>query len=223
MSTVPFFQAAPAIQSLRESDFDANSAYGEVIDNSLQAHAENVRIRFETAAIGKLADIQALAFGDDGTGMDATTLHNCLTIGWSSRYDDRDGIGRFGVGMTLGAIHECKRVEVWTKEPKTQWLFTYLDLEEIQEGNLEAVPTPVSKKLPKEFADLPGAEHGTLVVWRKHDRQQDTSEKIIKDFEVWCGRTYRYFIWDAVEPRQTPLTITIQDKPVPAIDPVRCV
>ncbi len=220
MSTVPFFQSSPAIQSLRESDFDANSAYGEVIDNSLQANAENIRIRFDVAGGGGRADIQAVAFGDDGTGMDANTLHNCLTIGWSSRYNDRDGIGRFGVGMTLGAIHECRRVEVWTKEPKTEWLFTYLDLDEIEEGDLQAVPAPKHKKLPKEFADLPGAAHGTLIVWRKHDRQLDTSDRLIEDFRVWCGRTYRYFIWDTIEPRKTPLAITIDGIPVHAIDPL---
>src|SRR3712207_8272631 len=43
--------------------------------------------------------------------MDANTLHSCLKIGWSSRYNQRGGIGRFGVGMTMAAIHECKRVE----------------------------------------------------------------------------------------------------------------
>ena len=32
------------IDSERESDFDSNSAYGEVIDNSIQADAENIKI-----------------------------------------------------------------------------------------------------------------------------------------------------------------------------------
>lgn len=49
MTEVPFFKAGPAIQSLRESDFDANSAFGEVIDNSIEAGAENINIKFETS------------------------------------------------------------------------------------------------------------------------------------------------------------------------------
>ena len=32
------------IQSLRKSDFDCYSAYGEVIDNSIQADAKNIKI-----------------------------------------------------------------------------------------------------------------------------------------------------------------------------------
>jgi hypothetical protein len=53
-------------------------------------------------------------------------------MGWSSRYNDRTGIGRFGVGMTLGAIHECRRVEVYSQFIGGEWLYTYLDLDEIE-------------------------------------------------------------------------------------------
>jgi len=42
----PFFKDDTAIQSLRESEFDAVSAYGEIVDNSLQADATRIRIKF---------------------------------------------------------------------------------------------------------------------------------------------------------------------------------
>ena len=55
--------------------------------------------------------------------MDATVIASCLKLGWSSRFNDRSGIGRFGVGMVLGAIHECKRIEVYSKQAGTnEWL-----------------------------------------------------------------------------------------------------
>ena len=44
MATVGLFSDAQALQSMRASDFDACSAYGEVVDNSLQAGAKNVRV-----------------------------------------------------------------------------------------------------------------------------------------------------------------------------------
>ena len=40
------------IQSLRNSDFDCYSAYGEVIDNSLQADAKNISIEFDCVSRG---------------------------------------------------------------------------------------------------------------------------------------------------------------------------
>jgi len=41
------FAAGNTLESLRDSDFDSCSAYGEVVDNSIQAEAENIRIVFE--------------------------------------------------------------------------------------------------------------------------------------------------------------------------------
>ena len=34
------------IESERNSDFDSNSAYGEILDNSEQANSKNIRIEF---------------------------------------------------------------------------------------------------------------------------------------------------------------------------------
>ena len=107
---VKFFEDSNALDSLRSSDFDALSAYGEVIDNSIQAEAKNISLMFELNRLRRTSTVEHLAFGDDGQGMDADTIASCLKLGWSSRFNDRTGIGRFGVGMVLGAIHECKRI-----------------------------------------------------------------------------------------------------------------
>lgn len=219
-TSIPFFEAGPAVQSLRESEFDALSAYCEVIDNSLQADAATVKIRFDKDDKPGRSQIRAVAFGDDGSGMDHETLWRCLKIGWSSRFNDRSGIGRFGVGMTLGAIHECKRVELWSKTPGGDWLYTYLDLDEVEAGKLSSIPEPAPRKLPPEFATLPGAAHGTLVVWRKYDRQDDGADAIIEEFKHHVGRTFRHFIWDAIPPRRVPAVIEIQGEVTPAFDPL---
>ncbi len=91
-----FFKNSNALESLRSSDFDNMSAYAEVIDNSLQADAKNIKIDFFSLQVkANYERIDEIAFGDDGTGMDTDTLHACLQLGWSSRYNDRSGIGRF--------------------------------------------------------------------------------------------------------------------------------
>ena len=63
-------------------------------------------------------------------GMDKQILHNCMQLGYSERYNDRKGIGRFGV-MTLGAYLNV-RIEVYSKPQGGEWNFTYLDLEEMK-------------------------------------------------------------------------------------------
>jgi hypothetical protein len=216
-----FFKNGPAIQSLRESDFDAVSAYGEVVDNSLQARASQIRVRVATRDLRRgYAQIEHIAFGDDGVGMDAETLENCLTIGWSSRYNERDGIGRFGVGMTMAAIHECKRVEIWSRQSGGPWLWTYIDLDEIETETQTFVPAPQRRDLPNEFLSLVGADSGTLVLWNKYDRQHESATSIINEFRVWAGRTYRYYIWDVIPPRTEPAVITIDGEVVSALGPL---
>lgn len=215
MTKVRFFQDANALDSLRNSDFDAVSAYGEVVDNSIQAGAKNIRMRFFTTAGGHgYQHIQQIAFGDDGSGMDAETLHRCLQIGWSTRFNKRDGIGRFGVGMTLAAIHECKRVEIYSKTPSNDWLRTYMDLDENKRGEQESIPDPVPAKIPREYMELLANNSGTLVIWSKYDRQSANATKLIDDVMVWMGRTYRYFIWD------DGVAITVDGELVKAIDPL---
>ena len=222
------FAAGHTLESLRDSDFDSNSAIGEVIDNSIQAEASNIRLSFKL----KNKDlIDYVTFIDDGNGMDKDIIQNCLRLGWSSRYNDRSGIGRFGVGMTLGAIHECRRVEVYSLSKESDWLYTYLDLDEIESSDVAGteweIPAPV-KRIPDEnmvsLSNVP-KQHGTILVWSKYDRAQDKAGILISELRVWIGRTFRYFIWN--EPlagssklRDKPVSIFVDGSEVRAIDPL---
>lgn len=226
MEQVSLVLTEKAIASLRESDFDTSSAVGEVIDNSIQASATEIHIKTreeELPARGRrkagTTQIVEFAFGDDGNGMDEETLHHCMQLGYSTRYNDRGGIGRFGVGMTLAAINQCKRIEVYsrTKQSKT-WLHTYVDLDE----QTPYIPPPVSEEPPKEYRHLVGKKHGTLVIWRKCDRLLGQSDEI----KHWIGRTYRKFIGklqvdnNSVVKHLAPVTITYNNVKIEAFDPL---
>ncbi|MDB2377093.1 ATP-binding protein [Luminiphilus sp.] len=211
---VRLIEDAQALDSLRSSDFDAMSAYGEVIDNSIQAGAEKVNIRFVYSQDARRRQIETLAFGDNGDGMTEAVLQSCLKLGWSSRFNDRTGIGRFGVGMILGAIHEVQRIEVYSRAKDSQeWLFTYVDLNEIKTREMEGIPKPISKRPPEKYRDLVEGDYGTLVLWTDYDRQKLSAEKLIEEAHLWIGRTFRHFIWDGLD-------ITINGDPVKAHDPL---
>lgn len=230
MSVSPFVESQ-TFESLRVSDFDCYSAYGEVIDNSIQANALNVRVYF----IPHEADpkyIGRVVFIDDGDGMNHNLLQNCLRLGYSSRYGDRSGIGRFGVGMTLGAIHECRRIEVYSKQRSSEWLYTYLDLDEVTEASKKGeswkIPAPESRSpgnsntISQKAKDhLP--EHGTIVIWDTYDNRAESLEKAKQYSSVWFGRTFRYYMCaDDQNPRgkENPVTLWIDNKKVPVIDPL---
>jgi hypothetical protein len=216
-----FVEQDTALESMRASDFDCYSAYGEVIDNSIQANATDIRLQFE-----ELKDrhntsakkISRVLFADNGHGMDVELLHKCLKLGHSSRYNDRSGIGRFGVGMTLGAIHECRKIEVYSKISSGSWHYTYLDLDEIKEGKLKYLPRPIPKKPEEGIIDYI-TDSGTLVIWSKYDKQIDKFEEIISESQFWIGRTFRRYIWGTAV-GYNKVSITLNSKKVNAFDPL---
>ncbi len=216
--SVTFVEDGAALLSMRNSDFDAYSAFGEVVDNSIQAGAKNVKVRFWYQAKSpqvRQEPIHKVAFGDDGSGMPADILHRCLQLGYSSRYNDRGGIGRFGVGATLAAINQCKRVEVYSKTEGGTWLYTYVDLDEVtsRPPKMLHIPEPIVSEPSSEYRALTGTSRGTVVVWSKYDRQASDASEIIQEFRIWAGRTYRKFIWNQ-------LALVVNGEIVPAIDPL---
>jgi len=215
---VRIFSDAQAIQSERASDFDVYSAYGEVLDNSVEADASNIKMKFSTSTDkgrGKnFLNINSVAFGDDGNGMDDEVLHHCLQLGYSSRYGSRKGIGRFGVGMTKGAISQCQKIEVYSKEEKApHWSYTYFDIEEIETTGEATIGEPTKATIPDEYKDLVGAKKGTLVIWSKIDRQDKSASEIIEESKIWIGRTFRKFIFDKRK-------FFIDGQEIKAIDPL---
>lgn len=211
-----------ALESLRNSDFNTVSAMGEVIDNSLEANAKNIKIKINKEKIrSNHDDLTEIAFSDDGQGMDKEILHKCLQLGYSERYNNRKGIGRFGVGMTLGAITQCTRIEVYSKHKGGTWNFTYLDLEETKDQTDPIITEPVEKPIPEEYREIVG-DNGTLVIWKNLDRE-DAEPEYMKE---WIGRTYRKFIGkeivqgDKVVKNSNQVHITLDGNEISALDPL---
>lgn len=180
-------------QSMRNNDFSTEAAIAEVIDNSLEANAKNIKIKiFQSIPPGKQKPrINKIVFGDDGIGMNREIIQYALQVGWSSRYNSRKGIGRFGVGMTYGAISVCEFVEIFSREKGGNWNYTFLDIEDREDNQQPGIEPIIEKDPPKEYKDLAG-DYGTIVIWKDIDRIGVDFE--IEEFKHWLGRVYRKFI-----------------------------
>ena len=211
---------ADALESFRASDFDCYSAYGEVLDNSLQANASIIKVIFKDREDRSRRNkmIGEVFFADNGEGMTPDILRRCLKLGYSSRKNDRKGIGRFGVGMTSGAINQCRRVEVYSKVEGGGWYYVYLDLDEVKESKQKVFPEPERKNPPEEISDFI-KNHGTVVRWLKYDNQEFPYKVVIDKAPVYFGRTYRRFIWGTAK-GYGEVSISVNGKEVNAIDPL---
>ncbi len=157
------------IQATRDSGYKGTeSALAELVDNSLQAGASRVLI--DVVAAPDDADYPIrISVLDAGCGMDRRTLRQALRFGGSSRFNDRTGLGRYGMGLPNSSLSQARRVEVFTCRKAGAVILSYLDVDEIASGQLTEVPDPAAAPLPKWLPKAPGAT-GTLVVWNRCDR-----------------------------------------------------
>lgn len=235
-ATVPLIRVDRTLNSLRSSGYSLEAAVGEPIDNSLEANANHIRLLLvegsRTIGTKKKPEtvkiVDQIAFGDDGEGMPLDMARRCLVLGESSRYDSRRGMGRFGVGATLGAISQARRAEVYTRTRADEpYLYTYIDLDEIADGVQEHMPEPRPAKIPEIFNGLLNAKSsGTLVVWSKCDKLWEsaeagrkktkdirTLERVQTDLIKYIARTYRFFL-------ASGLSIEVNGNKVSAHDPL---
>ena len=199
------------VQATRDSGYKGTySAISELVDNALQAGAKNVRIRIH-AGPDEHYPIQ-IAVLDDGRGMDVATLREALRFGGSTRFNDRAGMGRYGMGLPNSSIGQAKRVEVYTWQNSKKPIYSYLDVDEIVSGKLTKIPPPVVRAVP-EVSATNMKKSGTLVLWSRCDRLSNRKiQTIAYKLEKSLGRIFRYYIWDGVN-------IFINGKTIAATDP----
>ena len=196
-----------AVRAMRDSGY-RNTAYAlaELIDNSVQAKASSVDVicleEYELINERERRRMRAIGVLDNGEGMTPDVLGLALQFGNGTHLTDRSGIGRFGMGLPNSSISQCRRVEVWTWQngPDNAY-YSYLDVDEIEDRSLYAVPFPVVQALPKEWwerSDIVDTT-GTLVLWTKFDEHRLTwrgARATLRHTETLVGRMYRKFIDD---------------------------
>lgn len=156
-ATVPLFFAQTLIKSLRDVGYNhTTAALCEHVDNAIQAQATEVRVFFRQT--GKRDDhrIDAAVY-DNGRGMAPTVLKVAMSFGGSMNFDNREGIGRFGMGMKTAALSMSPTMELYSwQEPEAIYSMT-LDVEAIgkERANLVELPDPtLLTELPEEVAEL---------------------------------------------------------------------
>lgn len=222
-STASLIQVDTALNSMRDSGFDLTAAAGEPIDNSVEAGASIIRVLpdFDT----KKRKIDRLVFADNGRGIDPQILAPVLSMGYSTRYNERGSLGRFGVGLKLAGLSLGTRIDVYSRHRADEPIHhAYIDLEEIkkkQQTAIEAVPVD---DWPSEYEDLmfdgdDEFETGTLVIFGDIDRltsggDYGTSlDEKISGLRTFIARAYRKFL-------DKGLVIQLAGKPVSLLDPL---
>lgn len=102
-------RAGAMLEALRGLGYSAAAALADIIDNSVSAGANEVRIDFVWS--GKTSRISVL---DDGRGMTDPELESAMRLGDKCPLDERDpsDLGRFGMGLKTASFSQCRRLTV---------------------------------------------------------------------------------------------------------------
>lgn len=203
----PVIQTVRALLALRDSGYSLPTALAEVIDNSIEARARDIRIELHEAVVRSGRDrVDYITIVDDGIGMSPEDLAKYLVIGFSTRWMRTDTIGKYGVGAKLAALNYGRRIDVWSRQDSSDdWLHVYLDLGEMEEAerageeNAVTIAPPKQSVPPSEIVSWVPKGSGTIVIWSDVDRLeagrlQDNVAGLIRETRKELARIFREFI-----------------------------
>jgi hypothetical protein len=193
--SMPLVAGSNFIRATRDAGYRSTSAaVAELIDNSIQAGAQSIRVYIQEISSSNGREI-SLAVQDDGSGMSPETLRRALQFGGTSRFGDRAGIGRYGMGLPNSSVSQARRLEVMSWQAPTQVWGCHLDVDELAQAASTGIPAAYKTCMPA-WAAKDAASHGTLVVWLRCDRfGVKKGNTLAEKLRPELGRLYRRALW----------------------------
>ncbi len=159
--------AAALMESTRSIGYSFDSAVADIIDNSISAEASHVWI-YSVPSSDPVVSIL-----DDGYGMSAEKLREAMRYGTDPNLErDTNDLGRFGLGMKMASLSQCRRLTVISKHQgminACRW-----DLDRVRETNDWTLQILSSDELSeiRLLPELKKMDSGTLVVWENFDKE----------------------------------------------------
>ena len=181
-------------------------AMAEIIDNSVDAKAQNIDITFveeqRTEGGRNSRFISDVFFIDNGAGMNFEQINGCLRFAEGAGTSNTR-IGTFGVGLPNSSIYVGRRVEVYSKDKNTgDWNFVCLDLDEQSTRESPGYDDAISKnpEFSKIHLDLDLEDASTIIRWSKIKNLGSRKPRTIIDkTKKLTGRIYRYALQGDLE------------------------
>jgi histidine kinase/DNA gyrase B/HSP90-like ATPase len=177
------------IAAIRDSGYKGTSwAVAELLDNAIEASATVVDV---SILEGPGTDERTVIVTDNGSGMHHELMQVALQFGGSTRFNSRQGLGRYGMGLPCSALSQARRVDLYSWQEQGHVWWTYLDMDEIVEKRQDFVPA--ARQVPA--TSLPykvQSQTGTVAVLTKCDRlEYKRTSALIAKLRYELGRIFR--------------------------------
>jgi hypothetical protein len=147
--------------ALRSIGYSFEVAVADIIDNSIDAQAKTILVRF---VIKKNAPLD-VAIYDDGRGMDSSTLREAMRFG-ADVTEQIDRLGKFGLGLKLASLSQARELRVYSFKGSQLSGRGWLE-EGISRGFTSNIfdETECRKQLRGLQLEKPVKHSGTVVLW----------------------------------------------------------
>lgn len=222
-SEVVIPSARRLMNSLRDMGYDLPAAVADLVDNSIDAEATEVRIDVGADWRGSY-----LRISDNGVGMTEGQLDEAMRYGSSRVYGSSD-LGHFGLGLKTASLSQCRRLTVATRSTERgrvrirRW-----DLDHVAEVDNWVLERPRALDCRPQLTETLEGRTGTVVLWEKLDRilgirrpEGDAAQRKLhaatEELRLHLGMVFHRFL--AGETRGKPLKLKLNDVLVEAWDP----
>lgn len=214
-------------ESMRSFGYSLETAVADIIDNSIAANADTIRVLFNGDG-----DDRYIAIVDNGSGMDEDTARKAMQLagtGTSLTRSESD-LGRFGLGLKTASFSQARQLTVYTKQPGNTTTLQW-DLDDVAQAQRWALASlnasETTQMLPAPVRSfMEGTDHGTCVLWRKLDRIEasigsgphdlDAAMRVLLDY---LGLVFHRFLNPYPDDTFERITIDINGMDVTRHDP----
>lgn len=193
------------------------SAICDIIDNSVSAQAENIRVfikrKNKNYNLNKKDNVEEYLIIDDGKGMSVTELENALDLGSNEGGYTQDTLSKFGLGLKSASFAQGERLEVISGDG-TELHKEYVDLQEIEDEyfSVEEELSEEDKVLVKKY--FKNGDRGTLIrISKIRNNNHPSIKSTIDELREKIGVIYYYFL-------SKDLHIFIENEEINAFDPL---
>lgn len=189
---------ARLVGSLRNIGYTLEHSITDLIDNSVNAGAKNVIVRF----ISENDGIAQVVIADDGSGMSESELRNAMRFG--SNESSTESLGKYGMGLKLASLSFAQSLTVVTndglKTNARKWT-----IDGLKKGwDCDVIDSSHAKKFYRERKyPFSIKEKGTLTIWADIDKLKvsregfdETFKKIRIKLSKHLGIAFHRFIED---------------------------
>jgi len=218
--------AGNTTDALSRIGYEIEESLADLVDNSIDANAKNVLIRFYFTA----TSLERVAIVDDGHGLSPEDFDLAMQLGAETQHKPTD-LGKFGVGLKTASLSQCNSFSVLSRV-KSAFDGRRLTMESMDNDWTCYVlgPRQVRRFMTQDWGDVNVTRSGTVVLW--DDLRISNADKNInrlirqlyKQIKGHLGLVFHRFISSgkiniAIDSRNIDTGATNPSQPVIGLDP----